>query len=88
MYRRTDGRVIYRLEPDSLNRYNAVDPGGSDTQRPKVAVVDGQGRIVIFGLPMHLLTDAEDANRGLVPLFTKMFTEHFNPHQRIDRRKF
>lgn len=88
MYRRTDGRVIYRLEPDSLGRYNAVDPYGQDTVRPKVAIVDGQGRIVIFGLPMHLLTDTANPSIGLTPLFTKMFLEHFSPHQRIDRRKF
>lgn len=88
MYRRTDGRVIYRLEPDSRGRYNAVDPSGQDTLRPKVAIVDGQGKIVIFGLPMHLLTDTQNPSSGLTPLFTKMFTEHFSPRQRVDRRKF
>jgi hypothetical protein len=88
MYRRTDGRVIYRLEPDSLGRYNAVDPGGNDTARPKVAIVDGQGKIVIFGLPMHLLTDTANPSLGLMPLFRKMFTEHFSARHRIDRRKY
>lgn len=91
MYRRTDARVIYRLEPDSLSpiRYNAVDPRGEgDALRPKVAVVDGQGRIAFFGLPLHLLNNTSEGNQGLTPLFTKLFTQHFSPYHRVDRRTF
>ena len=88
MYRRVDARVIYRLEPDTTGRYNAVDPEGNDTRRPKVAIVDGQGKIVIFGLPVHLLNNTNSGNQGLVPLFTKMFTQQFSPIQRVDRRRF
>lgn len=104
MYRRTDARVIYRLEPDSVCyrmpppdtlfcpkpniRYRAVDPNGQDTLRPKVAIVDGQGTIVVFGLPIHLLNNTDGGNRGVAALFTKMFTQQFNPHHRVNRRKF
>ncbi|MBI5474518.1 MAG: hypothetical protein HY961_19445 [Ignavibacteriae bacterium] len=89
MYRRVDGRVIYRLQPDvGRNRYNARDPGGSDTLRPKVAIVDGQRTMVFFGLPLHLLNNTDGGNQGLVPLFTKMFTQQFSPIQRVNRRRF
>jgi hypothetical protein len=89
MYRRTDARVIYRLQPDPRNRYKAIDPDGTgDTLRPKVAIVDGQRSIVFFGLPLHLLNNTDGGNRGLAPLFTKMFTQTFSPYRRVDRRKF
>ncbi len=89
MYRRTDARVIYRLQPDTRGRYKAVDPDGrGDTLRPKVAIVDGQRTIVLFGLPLHLLNNTSGGNQGLGPLFTKMFTQTFRPSQRVDRRRF
>jgi hypothetical protein len=89
MYRRTDARVIYRLQPDPRNRYKAIDPDGTgDTLRPKVAIVDGQRSIVFFGLPLHLLNNTDGGNQGLAPLFTKMFTQTFSPYRRVDRRKF
>lgn len=92
VYRRADARVIYRLQPDARNprRYNAVIPGGgSDTLRPKVGFVDGQGKIVFFGLPLHLLDNRVQGNpAGLTAFFSKVFTGQFSPMQRIDRRKF
>jgi hypothetical protein len=92
VYKRADGRVIYRLQADlrTPRRYNAVDPtGGGDTTRPKVGVVDGQGTIAFFGLPLHLLDNRIDGNpEGLTALLRKLFTQHFRPSHKIDRRKF
>jgi hypothetical protein len=92
VYRRTDARVIYYLQPDarSPRRYNAVSPGaGGDVLRPKVGFVDGQGKIVFFGLPLHLLDNRVQGNpNGLAAFFTKVFAGQFSSTQRVDRRKF
>ncbi|HCV42698.1 MAG TPA: hypothetical protein DGH68_04375, partial [Bacteroidetes bacterium] len=94
VYKRSDARVIYRLQEDArpTRRYNAVDPtGGADTLRPKIAVVDGAGTIVFFGLPLHLLnnTDPQYGNpEGLVAFFRKIFTQHFSRFHKVDRRRF
>lgn len=92
MYRRSDARVIYRLQPDARvpRRYNAIVPGGgADTLRPKVGIVDGQGTIVFFGLPLHLLDNRVQGNPGgLTAFFTKVITGQFSPTQQVDRRKF
>jgi hypothetical protein len=89
-YKRTDGRVIYRLQRHPQGTYKAIDPtGGADTLRPKVAVVDGQGKIVFFGLPLHLLDNRVQGNpSGLGAFFTKIFTQHFDQRHKVDRRRF
>ncbi len=89
VYKRSDARVIYRLQPDARipQRYNAIDPSGTDTLRPKIAVVDGAGTIIFVGLPLHLLNNTTQG-QGLPAFFTKIFTQQFNPFHRIDRRKF
>lgn len=89
VYKRSDARVIYRLQADARipQRYIAVDPSGADTLRPKIAVVDGAGTIIFFGLPLHLLNNTTQG-QGLPAFFTKIFTQQFNPVHRIDRRKF
>jgi hypothetical protein len=78
IYKRTDSRYIYHLQASHLNRY----PG-----TPNVGVVDGQGTIAFMALPLHLL-DNTQSGAGLSALFTKLFTQHFSPAQRVDRRKF
>lgn len=89
IYKRTDARVLYRLEEDPLRAYKSADPsGGADTLRPKMAVVDGQRTIVFFGVPVHLLNNTTSGNDGLLPLFAKMFTQQFSQRQKVDRRKF
>jgi hypothetical protein len=92
VYKRSDARVIYRLQPDQRTplRYIAVDPGGhGDTLRPKIGVVDGQGTIAFFGLPLHLLNNTTNGNpEGITALFRKLFTQHFRASHKIDRRKF
>ncbi len=89
-YKRSDARVLYRLQPDTRNRYKAIDPSGArDTLRPKVAFVDGEGKIIFFGLPLHLLNNNVQGNpQGLQAFFTKIFTQQFNPLHRVNRRKF
>lgn len=90
VYKRADARILYRLQPDPRNRYKAVDvTGGRDTLRPKIAVVDGQGTIIFFGLPLHLLNNTVEGNpQGLSAFFTKIFTQEFNPVHRVNRRRF
>jgi hypothetical protein len=92
VYKRSDARVIYRLQADqrSPRRYVAVDPSHSgDTLRPKIGIVDGQGTIAFFGMPLHLLNNTTAGNpEGITALFRKLFTQHFRASHKIDRRKF
>jgi hypothetical protein len=83
VYRRSDAKYIYRLQPDTLN--NPPRYIGS----PNIAVVDGARRIVFVGLPLHLLDNRVAGNpSGLTAFFTKVFTGQFSASQKIDRRKF
>jgi hypothetical protein len=87
VYKRTDARVIYRLQRDP-SRYRSVDPAaGGDTLSPKVAVLDGQRKVILFGVPIHLLNNRQEGT-GLASLFDKMFNGQFSERQLIDRRKF
>jgi len=80
IYRRSDARYIYRLQPDTRNRYL-----GS----PNVAVVDGDGTIVFVGLPLHLLNNPSLGNpAGLTAFFTKVVAEGFSPSRTVNRREF
>jgi hypothetical protein len=90
VYKRSDARVVYRLQADTRGRYKAIDPtSGSDTTRPKIAVVDGAGTVVFFGLPLHLLNNTVQGNpEGLTAFFRKIFTQHFSPFHKVDRRRF
>ncbi len=90
VYKRADARILYRLQPDTRNRYKAIDrTAARDTLRPKIAVVDGQGTIIFFGLPLHLLNNTVEGNpQGLTAFFTKIFTQEFNPVHRVNRRRF
>jgi hypothetical protein len=83
IYRRTDARVIYRLQADSLN----TPPRYIGT--PDVAVVDGQRTIIFVGLPLHLLDNTVYGNpQGLVSFFDMAFNREFNPLQKVNRRRF
>jgi hypothetical protein len=90
VYKRSDAKIIYRLQAYGRGRYKGIDPaGGADTLRPKVAMVDGAGTIVFFGLPLHLLNNTVQGNpEGLVAFFRKIFTDHFSQFHRVDRRRF
>ena len=83
VYRRSDARYIYHLQADTAStpaRYIGM---------PNVGVVDGQGRIIFIGLPLHLLNNTVQGNPfGLTAFFTKVFTEGFNTSQSIDRSRF
>ena len=89
VYKRSDARVIYRLQPDARipQRYNAIDPAGTDSLRPKIAVVDGAGTIIFVGLPLHLLNNTTQGE-GLPAFFTKIFTQQFSASHIVDRRRF
>jgi hypothetical protein len=88
LYTRTDARAIYRLQSDPFRRYTSVDPSGrGDTVGTKIAVVDGVGTQVFFGLPLHLLNNIGQG-QGLSALFTKIFTQHFSKFHKVDRRRF
>jgi hypothetical protein len=88
IYRRSDAHYLYHLQADTRNPQRYL---GS----PSVAVVDGQRTIIFFGLPLHLLNNTnsdpisgETLGAGLAALFTKMFTQQFNPMQRVNRTVF
>jgi hypothetical protein len=80
VYRRSDARYLYRLQPDSRNRYLG---------EPTVAVVDGQRRILFVGLPLHLLNNRSAGNPdGLSAFFARALAGEFHPLQRVNRRIF
>lgn len=78
VYRRADARYIFHLQQSHLNRYIGM---------PNVGVVDGQRSIVFIGLPLHLLNNTS-LGSGLGPLFTRLFTQEFDPARHVNRRKF
>lgn len=79
VYRRTDSRYIYHLQPDSRGRYIGM---------PNLGVIDGQGRIVFVGLPLHLLNNTTYGNsQGLAAFFAKAVT-HFSISQQVNRSIF
>lgn len=66
IYRRSDARYIYHLQPDSMQV--VYRPGQPDSavmrarrnnylSSPNIGVVDGQRHIVFIGLPLHLLNN-------------------------------
>jgi hypothetical protein len=83
IYRRSDARYIYQLQPDTLNtppRYI-----GS----PNVAVVDGEKHIVFVGLPLHLLDNTVYGNpAGLAAFYATIIGREFSPLQKVNRRRF
>ncbi len=81
IYRRSDARYIYRLQPyDRLpQRYL-----GS----PNVAVIDGQNSIIFVGLPLHLLNNTVQGNpRGISAFFEKAL-QQFSRTQVVNRMVF
>ena len=79
IYRRSDARYIYHLQPDTRGRYR-----GS----PDIAVIDGQNTIIFVGLPLHLLSNTVQGNpRGLTAFFEKALAQ-FNPAQKVNRMVF
>lgn len=81
IYRRSDARYIYRLQPDARvpQRYF-----GS----PTIAVIDGQNTIIFVGLPLHLLNNPVQGNpRGLTAFFEKAL-QQFSPTQVVNRMVF
>ena len=81
IYRRSDARYIYRLQPDARvpQRYF-----GS----PTIAVIDGQNTIIFVGLPLHLLNNPVQGNPlGLTAFFEKAL-QQFSPTQVVNRMVF
>lgn len=77
VYRRADARYIYHLQSDPRDRYLGT---------PNIGVLDGQGRIVFMGVPLHLLNNTEQG-MGLTAFFEKALGQ-FNPVQVVNRRVF
>ncbi len=81
VYKRTDARYLYRLQPDARVPQRYL---GS----PTVAVIDGQNTIVFVGLPLHLLDNTVQGNpRGLAAFLEKALNQ-FNPAQNVNRVVF
>lgn len=81
VYRRSDARYIYRLQPDPRipQRYLGT---------PNIAVIDGQNTIVFVGLPLHLMNNTVQGNpRGLTAFFEKALRQ-FSPTQVVNRALF
>jgi hypothetical protein len=84
VYKRSDARYLYHLQPDTANAFPIQYIG-----MPNIAVVDGQRTIVFFGLPLHILDNRAVGNpRGIVALYERVFTSEFDENHRIDRRRF
>ncbi len=82
VYRRFDAKYVYHLQADARSPIRYLG-------EPNLGVVDGQGKIVFMGVPLHLLNNTTYGNPdGLTAFFTKIFTQHFSRFQRVDRRKF
>ena len=83
IYRRSDARYIYHLQPDTANvppRYIGM---------PNIAAVDGQRTIVFVGLPLHLLDNTTYGNpQGLQAFFNRVFIQEFNPLHKVNRARF
>ena len=83
IYKRSDARYIYHLQPDTANsppRYIGM---------PNLAAVDGQRTIVFIGLPLHLLDNTQYGNpQGLQAFFNRVFLQEFNPLHKVNRMKF
>ena len=83
IYRRSDARYIYHLQPDTANsppRYIG---------EPNIAAVDGQRTIVFVGLPLHLLDNTVYGNPlGLQAFFNRIFTQEFNVLHKVNRSRF
>jgi hypothetical protein len=81
VYRRSDARYIYHLQPDARNpqRYFGA---------PNIAVIDGQRSMIFVGLPLHLLNNTQQGNpRGITAFFEKVLQE-FSPTQVVNRMVF
>jgi hypothetical protein len=83
IYRRSDARYLYHLQPDTANvppRYIGM---------PNIAAVDGQRTIVFVGLPLHLLDNTTYGNPlGLQAFFNRVFTQEFNLLHKVNRARF
>jgi hypothetical protein len=83
IYRRSDARYLYHLQPDTANvppRYIGM---------PNIAAVDGQRTIVFVGLPLHLLDNKIYGNPdGLQAFFNRVFTQEFNLLHKVNRSRF
>jgi hypothetical protein len=83
IYRRSDARYLYHIQPDTAN----VPP--RYTGMPNIAAVDGQRTIVFVGLPLHLLDNKIYGNPdGLQAFFNRVFTQEFNPLHKVNRSRF
>jgi hypothetical protein len=79
VYRRSDARYLYHLQPDTRGRYFGT---------PNIAVIDGQHSIIFVGLPLHLLDNTTYGNpRGLTAFLEKALSE-FSPTQVVNRIAF
>lgn len=85
IYKRSDARYIYRLQPDTVASPNGPRYVGS----PNIGVVDGQRSIIFIGIPIHLLNNTT-LGEGLTAFFTKTLLGGFafNPNREVDRRRF
>ncbi len=81
VYRRSDARYLYHLQPDprTPQRYSGT---------PNIAVIDGQNTIIFVGLPLHLMNNTVQGNpRGLTAFFEKALRQ-FSPTQIVNRAVF
>ncbi len=81
VYRRSDARYIYHLQPDTRvpQRY---------TGSPNIAVIDGQKTIVFVGLPLHLLNNTVQGNPLGIAAFFEKTLRQFSPNQVVNRMVF
>jgi hypothetical protein len=70
VYRRTDARVIYRLQADQRVpvRY---------TGRPDVGVIDNGKHFVFLGIPLHILNGTANGGKGVTQFLQRVFLQEF-----------
>ena len=88
IYRRSDARYIYRLQPDTIQS-TPTNPHPRYIGTPNIGVVDGQRTIIFMGLPLHILNNTALGNpAGLTGFFTKVFTQEFSRTQIVNRARY
>ena len=103
LYKRSDARYLFRLQPDSMAVVRLSDNTVVRQSRknylgsPNIAVIDGQQQIIFIGIPLHLLDNTALDNTDVaknsgaplgLPAFFKKALSQFSPTQVVNRMVF
>jgi hypothetical protein len=77
-YKKIDARYIYHLAPDVLHTFYVNGIKRTSLRysgTPNVGVMDGNRRFVFMGVPLSSLEGTTPDEPGIVPFFSKVFSE-------------